>query len=150
MKRTYTNKTATPALRGKNRRRGATLVEFALVAPIFFLSIFAGIEFAVLNTIRATSHNAAYEAARKLVIPGAAASEGITEANRIMGVIGVDSLKVTVTPNTIAEDTKQVTVDISIPYADNAIFMPFFTGNVTLQSSITMATERYDGIVAGP
>src|SRR5210317_459873 len=82
-------------------RRGATVVEFAVVAPVFFILLFGGIEFAILSTIRATSHNAAYEAARKLVIPGADPAVGIAEAERIMGVIGVDTLTVTVTPTVI-------------------------------------------------
>lgn len=132
------------------RRRGATLVEFALVAPVFFMLLFGGIEFAVIGTIRSTSHNAAYEAARKLVIPGAVARDGIDEAERIMSIIGVNTLTVTTTPAVITEETQEVTVDISIPYADNAIFTPMFLGDLTLQSSITMTTERYDGLVAAP
>lgn len=42
-----------------SHRRGVTAVEFAIVPPIFFLLIFAGLEFAVVGTIRSTSHNAA-------------------------------------------------------------------------------------------
>jgi hypothetical protein len=93
-------------------RRGATVVEFAVVAPVFFLLLFAGIEFATLSTIRATSHNAAYEGARKIVIPGADVALGIAEAERIMGIIGVDELTVTVTvtvtvtPNVITNNTR--------------------------------------------
>ncbi len=131
-------------------RHGATIVEFALVAPIFFILLFGGIEFATLSTIRATSHNAAYEGARKLVIPGADVTVGIAEAERIMSIIGVDTLAVTVTPNVITNNTREVTVSISIPYKDNAVFVPMFTGGLTIVSSTTLATERYDGIVAGP
>lgn len=131
-------------------RHGATIVEFALVAPLFFLLLFGGIEFATLSTIRATSHNAAYEGARKIVIPGADAAIGIAEAERIMGIIGVDTLTVTVTPSVLTNDTREVTVSISIPYDDNAVFVPMFTGGLTIVSSTTLATERYDGIVSGP
>jgi Flp pilus assembly protein TadG len=131
-------------------RRGATVVEFAVVAPVFFILLFAGIEFGTLSTIRATSHNAAYEGARRLVIPGADVAIGIAEAERIMGIIGVDTLTVTVTPNVITNNTREVTVNISIPYDDNAVFVPMFTGGLTINSSTTLATERYDGIVAGP
>lgn len=138
------------AVTKNTRRRGAAVVEFAVVVPLFFLFMFAGLEFAVLGTIRSTSHNAAYEAARKLVIPGAVVADGIAEANRIMSVVGVDSLTVTVTPNVIEDTTQQVTVNIDIPYASNAIFVPYFTGSVILHSSVTLRTERYSGIVAGP
>ncbi len=131
-------------------RRGVAIVEFAVVAPVFFILLFGGIEFATLSTIRATSHNAAYEGARKLVIPGADVTVGIAEAERIMSIIGVDTLAVTVTPNVITNNTREVTVSISIPYKDNAVFVPMFTGGLTIVSSTTLATERYDGIVAGP
>lgn len=136
--------------RSASKRRGAAIVEFAVVAPLFFLLLMAGIEFAMIATIRSTSHNAAYEAARELVIPGADAADGIAEAERIMSVVGVNDLTVTTTPSVIAEDTQEITVNISIPYANNAIFTPLFLGNLTLQSSITMRTERYDGFVVAP
>ena len=127
-------------------RRGVTAVEFAVVVPVFFMLLFAGIEFAIIGTIRSTSHNAAYEAARILVVPGANAADGITEAKRILSIIGVDTLTVTVTPTAITDTTQTVKVDIAIPYAQNAVFTPWFVGNVTLKSTCTLNTERYDGI----
>jgi len=127
-------------------RRGITLAEFAIVAPVFFVILLAGIEFSVLNTIRNTANNAAYEGARKLVIPGAVASSGRQEAERIMGIVGVHALTVTVTPSTIDDETREVTVDVSIPYASNAIIVPWFTGDVTIHSQVTLLTERYGGV----
>ena len=131
-------------------RSGATVVEFAFVAPIFFVLLFAGIEFATLGTIRSTAHNAAYEGCRKLVIPGAVASEGIDEAERILGIVGVDTLTVTTTPAVIDDDTQEVTLSISIPYDDNAVFVPYFTGGINITNSITLKTERYGGIATTP
>jgi Flp pilus assembly protein TadG len=128
------------------KRRGVTISEFAVVAPVFFVILFAGIEFSVLNTIRNTANNAAYEGARKLVIPGAIASTGKLEAERIMGIVGVNTLTVTVTPATIDDETREVTVDVSIPYANNAIIVPWFTGGVTIHSQVTLLTERYGGV----
>lgn len=130
-------------------RRGATVVEFAVVAPIFFTLLFATIEFATLSTIRNTCNNAAYEAARVLVVPGAVAADGQTEAERIMAIVGVDSLTVTVDPPFIDQETQDITVRIDVPYAQNAILIPVFTGDVVLTSEFTLRTERYDGI-AGP
>jgi Flp pilus assembly protein TadG len=134
----------------ERRRSGATLVEFAVVAPIFFMLLFGGIEFAVLGTIRSTAQNAAYEAARKLVIPGADVDDGIDEARRIMSIVGVDSLTVTTNPNVITDETQEVTVDISIPYDNNAIFVPYFTGGIVVRASSTLKTERYGGIASTP
>lgn len=129
-----------------DRRAGATMVEFAVVVPTFFLLLFGAMEFSVVGTIRSTAHNAAYEGARKLVIPGADVSEGIAEARRIMSIVGVDTLTVTVSPTTITDETRQVTVNVRIPYDDNAIFTPWFTGGVTIEASSTLQTERYGGI----
>ncbi len=42
----------------KRARRGATLVEFALVVPILFLLFFAAVEFARVAMIRHTVDNA--------------------------------------------------------------------------------------------
>ena len=126
--------------------RGVTAVEFAVVVPVFFILLFACFEFSIIGTIRSTSHNAAYEAARILVVPGAKSADGVTEAKRILSIIGVDTLNVTVTPTTITYTTQSVTVDIDIPYAQNAVFTPWFVGNVTLKSTCTLNTERYDGI----
>lgn len=131
-------------VRNLSRRKGTTIVEFAVVAPIFFTLIFAGIEFSVIGTIRSTSHNAAYEAARVLVVPGAVAQDGIDEAERIMGIVGVDTLTVTTTPAVIDNDTKEIKVNIVIPYDENALFTPWFLGNVTLRSECTLKTERFD------
>ncbi|MFY9255042.1 MAG: TadE family protein [Fuerstiella sp.] len=126
-------------------RKGVTAVEFAIVTPVFLILVFAGLEFAVIGTIRSTSHNAAYEAARMLVIPGAQANDGIAEAKRILGIVGVDTLTVTVSPTTITDTTQTVEVNISVPYAQNAIFTPWFVGNIVLKSSCKLNTERYDG-----
>ena len=132
--------------RRTQQRRGATIAEFAIVAPVFFVLLFTGIEFSVLNTIRSTAINAAYEGARKPVIPGASAATGITEAERIMAIIGVSNLTVTVTPTTLTDETREVTVQVSVPYDSNAIIMPWFTGGLVINSQSTLRTERYGGI----
>lgn len=116
------------------------------MTPMFFVLLFAGIEFSVLSTIRSTANNAAYEGARRLVIPGADAAIGIAEAERIMAVVGVNTLTVTVTPATITDETRDVTVRVSVPYADNSIIVPWFTGGLVINSESTLRTERYGGI----
>ena len=126
-------------------RCGATAVEFVIVSPIFFLLLFAALEFATVGTIRSTANNAAYEAARMIVVPGANRQQGIDEAERIMAIVGVRYLTVNVTPAVIDETTQDITVDIGIPYAQNAVFTPWFVGNVNIRSTCTLKAERYDG-----
>lgn len=129
----------------RNANRGVTAVEFALVAPLFFLLLFASLEFAIAATIRSTANNAAYEAARAIVVPGANNQQGVDEAERIMSIVGVRNLTVNVSPAVIDENTQQVTVDVAIPYSENAFFTPWFMGDVTIQSTCTLNAERYDG-----
>ena len=137
------------SLNHRNARGGTAVVEFVLVAGAFFMILFTAVEFCNLCNIRNTANNAAYEAARRVVIPGASTETAELEAQRIMNIVGVNVLTVTVTPEVITEDTREVTVRVEIPYARNAIVMPMFTGDVVVTSEATLATERYDGMSGG-
>ncbi len=128
--------------RRRQNRQGATAVEFALVAPIFFLLLFASFEFSRLNVIRHTADNAAYEAARIAMVPGATAAEAVTEANRILNIVGARGATVTVNPATIALSTRQITVTIDVPMGQNGWIAPRFTGALNLRSVATLKAER--------
>jgi Flp pilus assembly protein TadG len=66
-------------------RDGVAVVEFALTAPIFFLFVLAAFEFGWMNVLRHTADNAAYEAARAAMVPGATAADATVKANNILG-----------------------------------------------------------------
>jgi Flp pilus assembly protein TadG len=133
-------------LRGYSRRlslrRGAVIVEFALTVPVFFLFLLASFEFGWLNVLRHTADNAAYEAARAAMVPGATAADAIAKANTILQVVGARSARVTVTPAAITKETEQVTVAIDIPMKFNGLIVPRFTRTSTLHSASTLRTER--------
>lgn len=59
-------------LRSRRRRRGQALVEFALVAPIFILTLLALIEFGRAVYSVQMLHNAAREGARYAIVHGSA------------------------------------------------------------------------------
>lgn len=99
-------------------------------------------EFTRLNVLRHTADNAAYEAARTAMVPGATAGEAIAEANRVLSIIGARSVTVTVTPSVITTDTDAVTVAIDIPLDQNGWVAPKFTAGDTLHSESTLRTER--------
>ena len=123
-------------------RRGATAVEFALTAPIFFLFLLAAFEFGWLNVIRHTADNAAYEAARSAMVPGATAAEALTKANRLLSTVGARGANITVTPDPVTTQTKQVTVAIEIPMNRNGLIAPRFTSKTTISAKSTLRTER--------
>jgi Flp pilus assembly protein TadG len=123
-------------------RSGAVAVEFAITVPIFFLFLLAAFEFGWLNVIRHTADNAAYEAARAVVVPGATAAEATAKANSILNVVGARGAKIKITPTNITTSTTAVTVAVDIPMSSNGLITPRFTGKTTLHSESTLKTER--------
>jgi Flp pilus assembly protein TadG len=123
-------------------RAGATAVEFALVAPLFFLIMMASFEFSRLNVIRHTADNAAYEAARQAMVPGATAAEAISRANSILRAVGARGAQVTINPASLGPDVDSVSVRVDVPLRQNGWVVPKFTHGKTLTSQSTLRTER--------
>jgi Flp pilus assembly protein TadG len=131
----------TPAARNSKhagRRTGAAAVEFAIVAPIFFTLVIAALEFGRLNIIRHTADQAAYEAARHAMVPGATAAEARTRAERMLKIVGAREPKVTI----IGPTDDQVTVNVDVPLSKNGWIAPKFTKNKTIRATSTLKTER--------
>ena len=126
----------------RTTRRGATAVEFAIVAPIFFLLMMASFEFSRLNVIRHTADNAAYEAARHAMVPGATAAEAVAKANSILRTVGTRGARVTITPTTLGPDVDTINVSIDVPLNQNGWIVPKFTSGRTLTAQSTLRTER--------
>jgi Flp pilus assembly protein TadG len=128
----------------QRERRGVAVVEFALTAPIFFLFVLAAFEFGWMNVLRHTADNAAYEAARAAMVPGATAADATAKANSILGAVRTRNAKVTITPSVITPSTTEVTVDVDVPMGSNSLVLPRFTSQATLHSESTPRTERPD------
>lgn len=125
--------------RPKQNRRGALTVEMAIVLPLFFLFLFASIEFSRMNMIRHTAENAAYEAARSAIVPGGSAARARQVGLNIMSSVGCRNMTVTTVPAVIQNSTPEVEVFVSVPCDDNAYFAPNFFGgrNITGRSKLT-------------
>lgn len=122
-------------------RCGAVAVEFALVAPILFLFIFGIIEFARLNMLRNSLENAAYEGARRGVIPGATAAEAEAEARRILNAVSVSNAQVGVSPAIIVSTTPEITVTVKVPLNGAAWTFYFSSPSNVMTRSITLKRE---------
>lgn len=96
-------------------RRGATAVEFALTSPILFALCMGAIELSRANMLLNTTAIAATEAARKSIVDGATAADVKAAAMRELGVAGIQTANVVMDPTDIVEDTKQVTVSLTVP-----------------------------------
>jgi hypothetical protein len=92
--------------------------------------------------IRNSANNAAYQAARQIVVPGATVQTAKNEAGRLLNVMGVSVYTVTVTPSVITSSTERVTVNISIPAKENGWMSAMFVKDLTLNAGSTLFTER--------
>lgn len=143
--------------RVRHDRNGQTLVEFALVAPLMFLLIFACLEFVRLQMLQSLARDAAYEAARMVIVPGATKAEGVAEANRILNLLSTRNATVTVNAyasgnveqDEITDRTSAVEVSIQVPLASNSFVLSKFTQGKTLQASTRLGFESYDGYYDG-
>lgn len=120
------------------RRAGVAAVEFAFVAPLFFLLVLASLEFGRMNVIRHTADQAAYEAARHAMVPGATAAEARAKANSLLRIVGTRGATVTV----IGPTDDKVTVNVSVPMSQNGWISPRFSKNRTIRATSTLKTER--------
>ncbi len=138
--------TARSPIRKRRLRKGASLVEFAITVPILFLVMFAAIEFSRVNTIRHSVANAAYEGARRGIVPGASAADARGAALSILTAVCVREAEVEVNPSVIDADTAEITVTIDVPLNQNGWITPKFFDDDILQSSCTLAREQYDTV----
>lgn len=122
-------------------RRGATAVEFALVAPLLFLLFFALIEMGRSVMVHQLLVNAAREGARSAAFNSASASDIVTQVQDSLAASSVPGATATVTPNPIVPGAT-VTVAVEVPYT-SVSWLPFdgFLEGITLDSVCQMQTE---------
>jgi Flp pilus assembly protein TadG len=128
--------------RSTHSRTGAAAVEFAIVAPIFFILVLGALEFGRLNVIRHTADQAAYEAARHAMVPGATVAEARQQANRMLRIVGARGASVDVQPNALGPDVDEITVTVEVPLNQNGWITPKFTRNRSIVAMSRLKTER--------
>lgn len=124
-------------------RSGALTVEVAVCLPVLFMILFGSYELSKANLLNHAAENAAYEAARVGVVPGATPDKCIAQAGRILRSIGVANFNVQVQPSTIARDTATVAVLVEIPLRDNTIIAPLFFGSTVFRGVCEMRREAF-------
>ncbi|QDU38971.1 TadE-like protein [Maioricimonas rarisocia] len=130
--------------RAANPRSGATIVEFAITAPVLFLVFFGMIEFARFNMVRHGMDSAVYEGARRGIVPGATEDDVKAKAEEVLGALSMTSVTVTVDPEEITEETTSVTVNVSVPIGSNSWVVPKYFDGVTMSRSCTLKRESLD------
>lgn len=128
------------------KRRGVSVVEFAIVANLMFATVFICVEFTRLNMIRNLTQDAAYFAARAAMVPGATEDDAIEEAERILSILDTQEAVIEVNGGAgVGDETKELRVQITVPIGPNALFVSAFTGDKNFKATAMMKTERYDG-----
>ena len=128
------------------KRHGAAVVEFAIVAPIFFLLVFGMIEYGRMVMVQQVITNASREGARRAVLEGATTSEVVSAVNQMLDSAAVDSksVEVTVSPDP-PEDAgfgAPVSVTVQVPFREVSwLPSPMYLGSTTLEARTVMRRE---------
>ncbi len=131
------------------RRRGATLIEFAFVAPVFFLIVLGLVEIGRACMVTELITEAARRACRQAIIEGSSTTAIQTAATNFLGSVGINGASANVYINDVpAGNTNvaampaytEITVVVTVPVADVTWTpMQFMSGN--LSGQYTMRRE---------
>ncbi len=151
--------------RNTNGRTGTTLVEMAIVLPVFFLFVMAIIEFGHAYLVIGTMTAAVKKASRLGAADGVTTQQVIDEIEEILGAaIDLSNATIMVKDASVfdepgvdveaisfggltdielsdAEDMQLFIVRIEVPYDDVALLPPFWAGSMQLHSESVMRHE---------
>lgn len=129
-----------------NRRRGAAVVEMAVVAPVFFLMIVLIIEFGRMLMVQEVVTNASREGARRAIMESATPQEVQDLVDSYMSNASVSGGSMTMNPASLDNLAfgQPITVTVSIPYSSVTWFPSDWFGldSVTIKASTMMRAER--------
>jgi Flp pilus assembly protein TadG len=125
----------------RTRQRGALTVEFALTLPVLLLLLFGAYELGRANMLRNTADAAAYEGARRGIVPGAKSDDIRDSVNFILATAGIRESTIRITPANIDSNTQNVLVEIDVPMAGNTLMPSFFTGEIAFRGRCQLNRE---------
>jgi Flp pilus assembly protein TadG len=138
------NKLAKVCRSSRKKRRGAAVVEFALVAPLFFLLVLGMIEYGRMVMVQQILTNASREGARRAVLDGIADADVQTAVGTYLTDTSITGATVTVATNApVAPDyAESRTVTVTIPFSQVSwLPSPMYLGSYTMSASTTMRRE---------
>ena len=138
-----------PCRLSRVKRLGAAAVEFAFVAPLFFLLVFGMIEFGRMVMIQQVITNASREGARKAVLDGASSSNVKSSVVTYManGGVTIATSNVTISPTDPSTATAgtPITVTVTVPFSQVSwLPSPMFLGSRQMTASCVMRREAVD------
>jgi Flp pilus assembly protein TadG len=121
-------------------------VEFAIIAPLFFMLVLGCIELGRGLMVQQVLTNASRVGARYAVMLSGTSSGAISAAEDFASGATVPGIDVTVTPDPEAASTgDMITVTVSVPYAAVSwIPAPAFLSDQTLSATSVMRKEGFE------
>jgi Flp pilus assembly protein TadG len=126
-------------------RAGAAAVEFAIVAPIFFMLIIGMIEVGRAIMVQQVLINASRAGARRATMLSSTSTAVSNTVAEYTAGVGVPTVTTTVSPDpATAEAGTPITVNTSVNFANVSwLPAPWFMGGKTLSSSSVMRKEGF-------
>ncbi len=122
-------------------RRGASAIEFALIAPLMIAFTFGLVEIGRIMLVKQTATHATREGARIAVRPTADSDDVLQRVSEELALLAIENASVEVEPASIedAEPGSQVTVRVRVDIASISWIPGFFnfdTSEIVAESSM--------------
>ena len=120
------------------------MVEFAVVAPVFFVLIFGMVEYGRMVMVQQILTNASREGARVAVLDGATTSQVTSQVTTYLQNASISGATVTVNPSppTNAAYGAPVTVTVTISFNQVSwLPVPMFLNGTTMRAQTAMRRE---------
>lgn len=139
-------KGAAPQRRLKRQlnRRGAAVVEFAVVAPLMIMMTVGMMEVGRLVMVKQIMVNASREGARQSVLPGSTNASVASYVTQQLQGSSINGATVTITPSNLSAAKAGTSVTVSIAVSSKSISWlpkPMFSLNETIEAATTMRKE---------
>jgi Flp pilus assembly protein TadG len=134
------------ANRNSQSRLGVATVEFAIVAPLFFLLVLGCIELGRALMVQQILTNASRVGARDAVTLSGTESSATAAAANFADGASVGGINVAISPNpSSAPSGEMISVTVTVPYANVTwVPAPWFMEGKTLSATSVMRKEGFD------
>lgn len=120
-------------------RRGTTVVETAVVAPLILAGLFGAMVVGYAFMARQSVTLAAREGARAGVLPGANSADVNARVDSVMQGVGISGYSTNVDMGT--PENPDVSVTVSLPFDQSVASAGFFQGTLDIESTAVMRKE---------
>ena len=127
----------------RRSRRGAAIIEFALLAPVLFMLVLGMIEFGRVLMVAQLLTDAAREGGRLAVVAGSNTDKVTSTVDSFLTNAGVNGAHTSVSPDpSAANQGDSITVTVTVPASVVSwLPTPIFTAGQTLSGSVIMRKE---------